>query len=223
MAKPIKISDQGKEWFLRRSHRSQPRLYETRIEREYILIVCEGIKTEPNYFVALRKELPKNTVEVSIHGEGANTLSLVDRAQQIKKSRENRDFQFDQVWVVFDRDSFEASDFDNAINKAESHGMKCAWSNEAFELWYILHFENRITGMSRTDYKGKLSGLLNETYKKNDLEMYEKLKVKGNQNQAINWAKSLHDNFKNSGIPPSSSNPCTTVYELVQALNKFIL
>ena len=221
MAKPIKISDQGKEWFLRSSHRSQPRLYETRTVRKYILIVCEGTKTEPNYFEAFKNKLPKNTV--NIHGGGSNTLSLVDMAQRIKQSWENKGLQFDQIWVVFDRDSFEPSNFDNAIRKAESDGMKCAWSNEAFELWYILHFENRITGMNRDEYKGKLSDLLNETYKKNDSEMYEKLKARGNQERAMKWAKSLHDDFKTSGTPPSRSNPCTTVYELVEALNKFIV
>ncbi len=223
MAKPIKFTDRNKDWVLR-PKKNQSRLCDTRVEREYILIVCEGIKTEPNYFEAFKKNLPKNTVEISISGLGANTLSLVDKAQQIGDKKKNVDIQFDQVWVVFDRDSFAPCDFDNAIKKAESDGMRCAWSNEAFEFWYILHFEYRDTEMNRDGYKRKLSEekLLNEPYKKNDPEMYEKLKTKGNQAQAIKWAKSLYDNFKNSAASPSSSNPCTTVYALVEELNKFL-
>ncbi len=224
MGHKVKISDQNKKWFLR-SQEKQGRICDVRSEREYILIICEGEKTEPNYFKAINRILPKNIVEISIHGEGANTLSLVEKAQQLRDNRKTRDIQFDQVWIVFDRDSFSADNFNNAIHKAESLEMRCAWSNEAFEFWYILHFEFRDTGMVRDDYKAKLSSpeLLNESYRKNDSDMYEKLRTKGNQEQAIKWAKKLHEHFQESDTPPANSNPCTTIYELIEELNKFII
>lgn len=53
-------------------------------ERERILIVCEGAKTEPNYFRAIQEKLPPRVVEVEIAGEGHNTLRLVETAQQIQ-------------------------------------------------------------------------------------------------------------------------------------------
>ena len=62
--------------------------------------------------------------------------------------------RFDRVWVVFDRDDF--NDFNEAIALAERKGYKAAWSNEAFELWYLLHFIYLDTAISRADYIKKL-------------------------------------------------------------------
>ncbi|MGI5870333.1 MAG: RloB domain-containing protein, partial [Kiritimatiellia bacterium] len=80
MAKPIKISDRNKPW-RRRGERSKRSRIEILPNRERFLIVCEGEKTEPNYFRAIQKELPQHVVEVEIHGEGDNTLSLLTRPQ----------------------------------------------------------------------------------------------------------------------------------------------
>jgi hypothetical protein len=49
-----------------------------------------------------------------------------------------------EVWCVFDMDvkrgADEFADFDNAISKALQLGYKIAYSNDAFELWFYLHF-----------------------------------------------------------------------------------
>jgi hypothetical protein len=218
MGKPVKISDRDKEWFLRGQ---KARRVEALPVRERLLIVCEGEKTEPNYFEAIKDELPPRVVEVEISGEGDNTLRLVEKAQALRDERANGDYPFDQVWVVFDRDSFPPSDFDNAILKAESHGMKTAWSNEAFELWYVLHFEYRNTDMPRTEYQGKLTNLMGRPYAKNAPEMYQLLSQMGNLAQAIAWARRLHGDVLAARTPPSRANPCTTVYALVETLNGF--
>jgi hypothetical protein len=220
MGRPVKLSDRNKEWFLRGLPCAERRL-DTRGERQRVLIVCEGEKTEPNYFESFKHDLPPHVVQLDVYGEGANTLSLIKRAQNIRDKRVFGDYPFDQVWVVFDRDSFDPADFDNAIHKADSDGMRCAWSNEAFELWYILHFEFRNTGMCRTEYQGRLDTFLGETYRKNAPDMYQKLSRLGNQIQAVAWAKTLHNEFQATGIPPSRSNPSTTVFQLVEQLNSF--
>jgi len=94
-------------------------------------------------------------VEIRIKGIGRNTLSLVDIATSIRDKAAQGDYPYDYIWVIFDRDSFPADNFDNAINKAVACGMNAGWSNEAFELWYLLHFEERITGMSRSEFKNR--------------------------------------------------------------------
>lgn len=188
MAKPVKISDQNKEWY-RRSKTSETRRIEALVERKRILIVCEGEKTEPNYFRSIQKDLPQHVVELEICGEGLETLRLVEKAQELRDNRASSSYPFDQIWVVFDRDSFPPSDFDNAINKAESDDISCAWSNEAFELWYVLHFEYRTTAMPRNEYQKKLSTLIGRAYAKNAPDMYQVLAEMGNQDHAINWAK----------------------------------
>jgi hypothetical protein len=191
--------------------------------QEYILIVCEGTKTEPYYFKSMIKRLPPHAAEVEIIGKGASNQKLVKMAMDMQYHRATSGHPpFDQVWVVFDKDDFDAHLFDNAIHMGKANKLECAWSNEAFELWYILHFEYRTTGMCRTEYKKRLSTLLGETYKKNDPSMYEKLNKKGNQPEAIKRSKKLHDIIHSKQITPSKSNPCTTVYKLVETLNSFM-
>lgn len=103
-----------------------------------ILIVCEGTKTEPNYFKAFKRINNQSfVVELDIKGEGTNTLSVVDKAISLKNSALS---PYDEVWAVFDRDSFPAANVNAAILKAESNGVKAAWSNEAFELWFYTIF-----------------------------------------------------------------------------------
>lgn len=158
---------------------------------------------------------------MDVVGEGANTLSLVRRAQDLRDQRAKGDYPFDQVWVVFDRDSFDRDNFDNAIHMAEADEIGCAWSNEAFELWYILHFEDRQTGMRRTEYKKKLSKYLGVHYRKNATDMHEQLAARGNPVVAAKRAKRLEESRIDDGITPSLANPCTTVYKLVDELRKF--
>jgi len=220
MGKPVKFSDRNRKWFLR-SQKTETRCSDVLAERERILIVCEGEKTEPNYFKAIKAELPPHVVEVEIVGEGDNTLRLVEKAQILRDERANGDYPFDQVWVVFDCDSFPADHFDNAISKAKRQGMGTAWSNEAFELWYVLHFEYRNTAMSRTEYQKKLTKWMGNTYKKNAKDMYQQLSKTDNQSKAIKRARKLHKEVRESKTPPSKANPYTTVYELVETLNRF--
>ena len=216
MGKPIKLSDRKTPW----AKRSLERKIDIRHERERILIVCEGSKTEPNYFKSIQSTLPPQVVEICIQGEGANTQSLVDRAKNYRDSKKDTDYPYDEVWVVFDKDSFDAAMFDNAIHSAESARMKTAWSNEAFELWYILHFEDRQTGMSRTEYKACLTRYLGTSYLKNDPNMYSKLTEKGAESKAMLRAKSLQRSH--TDVPNHDANPCTKVNELVEKLNSFM-
>lgn len=220
MGKPTKLSDRSRAWFLRGSQ-CRKRAIDTMPERKRILIVCEGEKTEPHYFEALGAELPKHVVELDICGEGFNTLSLVAKAQELRDKRAGGDYPFDHVWVVFDRDSFAPYHFDNAIHKAEADHIKCAWSNVAFELWYVFHFDYRTTAMPRSEYKTRLTELLGTAYRKNATDMYRQLAEKGNQAQAIAWARSLCNAMRQAHTPPSQANPCTTVHELVEQLNTF--
>lgn len=219
MGKPVKLSDREKAWF--RPRKTAARRYREREQRQQILIVYEGEKTEPNYFEAIKRRLPRHVVELHVEGVGANTLSLVRRAQELRSQYSHMDPPLDQVWVVFDRDSFPPDDFDNAIHMAEADKIACAWSNEAFELWYLLHFEDRQTPMARSDYAARLGTYLGEPYRKNAEDMYDQLAKKGDQNMATRRATRLCQSHTERPIPPSQANPGTTVHRLVQELNKF--
>jgi len=146
MARVIKIDNA----LLKRFAKSSSSKKKSKELNAFFLIVCEGEKTEPNYFRSFPKQSGKIIFDITFDGGGISTLKVVEKAIQLRDRSQQK---YDRVWAVFDRDSFKANSFNSAIQKAEANDIKCAWSNEAFELWYLLHFHNRITAMSRDEYK----------------------------------------------------------------------
>jgi len=154
-----------------------------------------------------------------------NTRSLIEETEiqveiQIDKFKEKFGEEPNEtiVWCVFDKDSFSDEAFGNAINKAKAKGYKVAYSNEAFELWFLLHFHYYDMALGRDDYIVKLTEHIKRKYRKNDLFMYEILLSR--QEKAIKNAKKLLSKY--IPVNPSNNNPSTTVFELVEYLNQFI-
>ena len=196
----------------------------TRDKLVRFLIVCEGERTEPNYFQALIANQASVVREVSIEGEGCATVPLVKRTLEIKEELEReRDMQFDRVWVVFDKDDF--TDFNDAINLAKKYKFKSAWTNEAFELWYYLHFEYLDTAISRHDYIQRLQRMIRKKlddnsykYQKKDPNIYFLLQKLGSEELAKRHAIRLRELHKNKGNDYASQKPRTEVDLLVEEL-----
>jgi hypothetical protein len=179
----------------------------TKEVKQRFLIVCEGAKTEPNYFKNFR--VPKTVIDVK--GVGENPSRLVQSAIDLNAEA---DEEYDQVWCVFDRDDWPPQDFNNAIHKAENHNLKVAYSNEAFELWYVLHFEFLNTGIPRDDYIKKMTKFLGKKYQKNSDTIYDDLRNR--QVNAIRNAEKLLASY--NPLNPGQDNPSTTVHLLVKEL-----
>jgi hypothetical protein len=186
-----------------------------------MLIYCEGEKTEPNYFKSFKQYLHSAEVNIIIDGEGYNTRSLVERVIALKEDAEYNREEYDIIWAVFDKDSFTDNDFNAAITLADNNGINVAYSIEAFELWYLLHFNYDDAAHSRTQYKKILTNSLGVKYKKNDPDTFDKILDK--QVVAIRNARRLTDKFDSSvsSVPAARKNPSTTVYKLVEALNEY--
>lgn len=186
-----------------------------------VLIVCEGEKTERYYFEAF--QINKELIRVEVLGAGMNTDSLVEHAVKLKKKAE-KEALYSSVWCVFDRDSYPCNpndkhNFNRAIQLARNNQIKVAYSNDAFEIWYILHFNYHQAAWERNKYASKIGELLGFKYEKSDQTMYAKLKDK--QGTAIKFAKNLLAHY---GVNhnPESDNPCTTVHLLVDFLNAYL-
>jgi hypothetical protein len=135
--------------------------------RKRFFIVCEGEKTEPNYF----KSFPVNIklIRLNIKGDGKDRKSLVQQAIELKNEKSD---ERDRVWCVSDRDKNptnpnDSQNFNSALTLARNNGIDVAYSNDAFELWYLLQFHFYNTGISRQDYQNMLTNLLGHEYKKN--------------------------------------------------------
>jgi hypothetical protein len=193
--------------------------------------VCEGEATEPNYFEGLKQDLPKGVLtsyRIDVEGTGMNTQSLLNEALRLESEYEkNQGRIIDRLWVVFDRDSFSANNFNNAILRCKENKPEigCAWSNEAFELWYLLHFQYYENAISRKDFKGlienNLKPFLGEDfrYEKNNEQMYAWLKEHGSQEDAIRNGKRLTKLY-GERQDYANHNPCTKVWMLVEELMK---
>ena len=185
----------------------------TRELRKVVRIYTEGEKTEVNYFNSIKDELRLPEIDIRVHGCGDNTLSLVEWVIERKESENmNEDTEW---WVVFDKD--EHPKFNEAIQLARSKDIHVAYSNECFELWFILHFEYLQTAIGRQQYYKKLTELLGVKYEKNNSDIYDI--IKGRENNAIRHAKNLEKMHNDEKVEsPEKRDPSTLVFELVEKL-----
>ncbi|MDX2249315.1 MAG: RloB family protein [Bacteroidia bacterium] len=203
----------------------------TRVERQRFLIVCEGLSTEPDYFYHLRQYFRITAAEIVSIGGAGETIRVVERAK-----KEAGKSPFDQIWVVFDKDDFPSDHFDNAIRMAEAAKFGVAYSNQAFEYWLILHFEDHQGGaMHRNQYSEKLKTYLSQhnvfydtrDQKSINTEMFRVLvgkdpKIDKNRlDLAIIRAEKVLG-FHSPLFSPASAESSTTVFRLVRELLKFL-
>jgi hypothetical protein len=196
-----------------------------------IHIFCEGL-TEKNYFEGIAKSIRRTgTVTISIEEHGNKDLKFL-----AQKGLKNKDLdtleEADEVWIVFDHD--DRKNFDSTIQQIKTtktvYKLEAAYSNACFEKWFLLHFENSTSPESTEEYCKKLtrefkkldSTLKIQSYKKTGKtikNLYEL--IKPYQKIAIDRAKKLEQHCNNvNQIKPSERKPSTTVYKLVESLNK---
>lgn len=181
-----------------------------------ILILCEDEKSSVLYL----KKFPvdEDVVVIDCEGTGKNTDSLMEEAIERKNKSANDGQPYQQIWVVFDRDSFPQQNFNRAFDLARSHrDIVACWSNECFELWYLLHFQYQNTGMDRERIFEEVGKKVGRKYEKNDGSIYEALEEK--LISALNNADKLYQ--LNEKHKTSRENPSTKVHDLVRMLREF--
>ena len=118
-------------------------------ERERLLVVCEGAKTERVYFEALRAKYRLRTVDVVVCGSdrGTDPVSVVECALDRRKAE-----GFNHVWCVIDTESYRKArerKLSAALDLARQNEIQVAISNPCFEFWYLLHFERHAGSLGR--------------------------------------------------------------------------
>jgi hypothetical protein len=210
---------------LRRKEPSLERAIAELTEKPSILIVCEGENTEPSYFNQFRI----TSAKVKSVGEGYNTVSLVNRALVLAQQE-----SYDQVWCVFDKDDFIDNDFNSAIQIAEANNFGVAYSNQSFEYWLLLHFnDHQGGGIHRDSYNDKINELLKPfkvTYDGNRIKLIEEdffelldgIDDKTSRKRAelaIVRAERNYNHFDHHN--PAREESSTTVFRLVRELLKY--
>ena len=146
-----------------------------------MLIVCEGEKTEVNYFEAIRIEMRISSADIKVvPGDyGTSPLQVVQYA--IDKFSETK--AFDRVYAVFDRDQHDS--YHNALTKAAAQNAKlrndegrkipftAIPSVPNFELWILLHFRDVFAPLTRAEVYSELKkAMVYPGYAKNSVTVY---------------------------------------------------
>lgn len=159
------------------------------------------------------------------------------------------------VWCVFDRDIEDDQEkrhigntsFNEAIKSAMGSGLKVAWSNDSFEFWILLHFEEiDITDHSyknRNKYYDRLTDVFktlpnpNEdlikalshasfSYKQdckseNNFRSVVRSEIVKNINLAIERSRRIESHFDTLGYANHDKSPCTLMHHLVEELIRY--
>lgn len=183
-----------------------------------ILIVCEGEKTEPNYFNGIRDYYGLNTANVAVCGDcGSDPMSIVAYAKQ--RYREERDAgdPFDKVYCVFDKDAH--AHYERALNTIASTAPQQTYyaitSVPSFEYWLLLHFTPSTRPYSALPSNSAGNQVLSEL--KNYMPHYQK----GQQAVfaalfgQLEFAKNNAARSQQAAKENNTDNPSTKVHELV--------
>ena len=196
-----------------------------RASYDKILIVCEGEKTEPNYFQELVDFYKLNSANVEIDGScGSSPKSVLERAEYLASSEKTKGDAYDRVYCVFDKDSHETycETIKKIDNKRPVDIFYAVVSVPCFEYWILLHFNYTTKPFHQT---GK-SSVADEVIK--DLKKYMPRYSKGDSNvfrqlvDQLDFAKSNSRRALESAKQNHTDNPSTNIHELVDYLQNLI-
>jgi len=223
------------------------------------IIFCEDEHHECLYFQSFEKSIPDLKVNAipNVRSKKLNlnaTIGICGQKGLI--GFENNSYSIlpgttEHIWCVYDRDMEsenwvdinvqEHIDFDTAIMVGEQAGLKIAWSNDVFELWLLLHFEDvptdrilhrnyvydRLTDifknqLPKDEEMQKLTANATFNYKTN-MKRRERFisqvipALQSRTADAIERAERLENSF-NSSQQFHQRNPCTMVHHLVKEI-----
>lgn len=221
MPHPQKKSE---EWYSKK--RNKRKL----IAPERHLILCEGTKTEPNYFQEIKNRIDnkyRGRININIIPTKKGRLNLLNQAiEMVKSSKAN----YDHIWLVYDKDDFNKDEFDNTVYKIEAMNEKnedikyhALWSNQCIEVWFLLHFIDLKVDVCRDEYIDKINESWKKcgicgSYTKNDIQIYNKLEKY--QDIAVKRAKKIID--ENKDKTPSHIAPASKIYEIIELLSPYL-
>ena len=187
-----------------------------------VLIVCEGEKTEPNYFEELKDYYGLNSANIEICGPecGSDPLSIVGYAQRKYREAIKECNPFDRVYCVFDKDTHagyaEAIDIIRRSSPKDTFFAIC--SVPCFEYWLLLHFiytTSPYDGMHGDSAANRVIRNLRDyipDYEKGASGMFKRLI------ESLEFAKNNAQRGKEYVDSAHTDNPSTDIHKLVDFL-----
>lgn len=189
-----------------------------------IFIACEGSNTEPLYFEKIREIMEDDDIypyAITVYPDKefdekpkTDAIGLINVAIERKED-------FDELWVVFDRDGY--TKHKEAFELAKDNNINVAFSSISFETWVLLHFERNNSSFEKSaniiDDKFHNNSTYLENYAKSgDYNVYPQIEDKikeafSNASWLRSWLSSISPNFIIYDV-----NPYTDVDFLVKKL-----
>lgn len=198
--------DRGRSGSLKRLKRGAPR----RTPEPTFPIVCEGEKTETQYFESIRKVKRLSSAHIKVVGgdkSGTHPCSIVQFATDYKDS-------YDTIWCVFDRDEHE--NIEEAFTQARDNGFRVAFSNPCFELWLLLHYQCQGAMLDRRNASRALRKHIPRYQKSTDV--YDSIKKHFDDAKARAVKLRKQHDINADACEAESPNPSTWVDQLVEQL-----
>ncbi|TVQ34747.1 MAG: RloB domain-containing protein [Wenzhouxiangella sp.] len=197
-----------------------------RARYEKVLIVCEGGKTEPQYFNELRDFYRLQATNVVISGDcGSDPMSVYRTAKDVFARHSNAGDPFNRVYCVFDQDSHAGyQPALNAITSARPAGVwQAITSVPCFEFWVLLHHTYTTQAFRPAGPRSGCQQLIRTlggylpNYAKGQAGLFERLH--GQLDFAIANAERALQHAQATG----TDNPTTSVHKLVEYLRNLAL
>lgn len=203
-----------------RSARTYRRKEEVRESYDVVLIVCEGKKTEPEYFEGLKRAYRLSSANIKVvPGDGNDPVSIVKHA-----IAEYRKGGYDRAFCVFDRDGHvnyqQALDRIAASSLGKRGRLEAITSVPCFEVWILLHFAYSTAPFMKTGNRSACDSVIGAVrvhlpkYKKAMTGVFERLEP--HTDRSVTHAERLARHNRNT----ASDNPATKVHELVKYLRE---
>lgn len=225
---------------------------DTRIEDKQptFIIFTEDAMSEKLYFESFQTE----KLKINVVEDQKSKMGSIFRA--IRHREEKKEFDEGiHIWCVFDRDfngnpdelNLEEISFDESPHTAKRNNIKVAWSNDCFELWVLLHYEDvdekepllrnenyeRLTEILKEDKKissdlhvnieqGTFNYVNNFKKKKRFINyILPTLKDPTRRTAAIERAEKLEKYHATRNVALHEMCPCTMVHHLVKELLQY--
>lgn len=188
-----------------------------------VLIICEGEKTEPNYFNELKSHYGLNSANIEVSGKcGSDPLSVLSYAQQRYREESDARDPFDRVYCVFDKDAHpNYSKAIQLISNMRTKGVYLASTSvPCFEYWLLLHFNYTTKPFLALPNNSSANQVLTEL--KRYMPDYEKgaSNIFGQLIDKLAFAQSNAIRALQAADSAGTDNPTTHIHELVDFLQK---
>lgn len=186
-----------------------------------VLIVCEGEKTEPNYFNDLIDFYKLNTANVKTDGScGSSPCSVFARAIELWNKENKKGDPYDKVYCVFDKDTHAT--YHSTITKIKAHKPNNIFyvtqSIPCFEYWLLLHYKHSTKPYNSLPDSSCADQVLIELkksfpeYKKGNTNVFSTLFDK------LEFAKVNASAALTAAEASNTDNPSTFIHKLIEYL-----